>query len=101
MDQAHAFEGSVCPAKVVLFFDCPEVVMEARLLNRGLTSGRADDNAESIRKRFRTFIETSMPVVDEFESQDRVVKVDATNTPEEVYEVVKAKFSERSISLSS
>ena len=29
--------------------------MEARLLERGLTSGRSDDNLESIRKRFRTF----------------------------------------------
>ncbi len=35
----------------VLFFDCPEAVMEARLLERGKTSGRSDDNAEAIRKR--------------------------------------------------
>ena len=35
----------------VLFFDCPEEVMEQRLLSRGKTSGRADDNIESIKKR--------------------------------------------------
>lgn len=36
----------------VLFFDCPEDVMEARLLERGKSSGRADDNIESIKKRY-------------------------------------------------
>ncbi|PVH94986.1 UMP-CMP kinase-like protein [Periconia macrospinosa] len=92
LDQAHAFERSVVPSKFTLFFDCPEDIMEKRLLNRGKTSGRADDNIESIKKRFRTFVETSMPVVKEFESQGRVVKVDATRSPEEVYQDVKEKI---------
>jgi UMP-CMP kinase len=35
-----------------LNLDCPEEVMEARLLKRGETSGRTDDNAEAIKKRF-------------------------------------------------
>lgn len=99
LDQAHAFERAVCPSKFTLFFDCPESVMEERLLNRGKTSGRADDNEESIRKRFKTFIETSMPVVDEFASQGRVVKVEAIKTPEGVYEEVQVKLAERGIQL--
>lgn len=36
----------------VIFFDCPEATMEERLLGRGKTSGRADDNADTIKKRF-------------------------------------------------
>ena len=35
----------------MLFFDCPPDVMEQRLTERGKTSGRSDDNAETIRKR--------------------------------------------------
>ncbi|KAL2133930.1 hypothetical protein VTI74DRAFT_1348 [Chaetomium olivicolor] len=85
MDQAIKFEEVVCPAKLVLFYDCPEEVMEGRLLERGKTSGREDDNAESIRKRFRTFVETSMPVVKHYEEQNRVVKVDSTPVPDQVY----------------
>lgn len=95
MDQAVKFEETVCPAKLVLFFDCPENVMEERLLERGKTSGRSDDNAESIRKRFRTFIETSMPVVDHFEKQGKVVKLDATPTPDTVYSQTKKALVER------
>lgn len=97
LDQAHAFERSVCPSKFTLFFDCSEAVMEKRLLHRGETSGRADDNAESIKKRFRTFVETSMPVVDEFESQGRVVKIKAETSPEDVYKTVQEKLKERGV----
>ncbi|EPQ65845.1 Bgt-41 [Blumeria graminis f. sp. tritici] len=85
MDQALMFEQTVCPCKFVLFFDCPEEEMQRRLLERGKTSGRSDDNAESIKKRFQTFEQTSMPVVDYFNSQNRVAKVTATGRPEEVY----------------
>ncbi|KAK7720070.1 bifunctional uridylate/adenylate kinase [Diaporthe eres] len=95
LDQALKFEESVCAAEFVLFYDCPEATMESRLLERGKTSGRADDNEESIRKRFRTFVETSMPVVDYYEKQGRVVKIDATPTPEEVAEHTKAAIRER------
>ena len=71
--------------------------MEKRLLQRGETSGRADDNIESIKKRFRTFVETSMPVVNEFESQDRVVKVSAERSPDEVYADVVKMFKARGV----
>ncbi|KAL8942389.1 MAG: hypothetical protein Q9216_001709 [Gyalolechia sp. 2 TL-2023] len=95
MDQALKFEESVCPSQFTLFFDCPEDVMMERLINRGKTSGRSDDNAESIKKRFRTFIETSMPVVDHFEQEGKVVKVEATKGPDEIYEEVKKRMGER------
>ncbi|MCJ1311141.1 bifunctional uridylate/adenylate kinase [Agyrium rufum] len=95
MDQAIKFEESVCPSQFTLFFDCPEDVMQERLLNRGKTSGRSDDNAESIKKRFKTFVETSMPVVDHFEKQGKVVKVMATSGPDDVYAEVRDKMAER------
>lgn len=97
LDQAVFFEQTVCPSELVLFLDCPEEVMESRLLKRGETSGRDDDNAESIRKRFRTFIETSMPVVDDFEKKGKVVKVKATGTVDEVYAEVKAGIEARGV----
>lgn len=92
MDQALKFEEVVCPAKLVLFYDCPEAEMERRLLERGKTSGRDDDNAESIRKRFRTFVETSMPVVHHYEAENRVVRVDSTPPPDQVYADTQAKL---------
>lgn len=92
MDQALKFEEVVCPARLVLFYDCPEAEMERRLLERGKTSGRADDNADSIRKRFRTFVETSMPVVDHYDAENRVVRVDSRPPPDQVYADTQAKL---------
>ena len=99
MDQALKFEEAVCPSKFTLFFDCPEEVMQERLLNRGKTSGRADDNVESIKKRFKTFVETSMPVVEYFEKEGKVVKIRAVKSPDEIYEEVKKSMGERGFAM--
>ena len=50
----------------VLFFDCSEEVLLARLKKRAETSGRADDNDETIQKRLKTFNELSKPVLEYF-----------------------------------
>lgn len=97
MDQAVAFEQAVCPSMFTIFYDCPEETMQERLLERGKTSGRADDNAESIKKRFKVFVETSMPVVKYFEGEGKVVKVMASGTKEEVFEETKKQIEARGI----
>lgn len=97
LDQAHFFERTVCVSKLVLFLNCPEDIMLSRLLKRGETSGRDDDNIESIRKRFRTFEQTSMPVVDEFEAKGKVVRVQATGSVDEVYERIKEELKKKGI----
>ncbi|EFJ43528.1 hypothetical protein VOLCADRAFT_121426 [Volvox carteri f. nagariensis] len=90
LDQAEQFEGNIMPCKAVLFFDCPEEEMEKRLLKRGETSGRSDDNAETIRKRFKTFLEQSLPVKDHYLAQGKCHVISAVPPPEEVYENVVA-----------
>jgi UMP-CMP kinase len=45
----------VCASAFVLFISTTEEVMLARLMERGKTSGRDDDNVESIKKRFSKF----------------------------------------------
>eukprot|EP00270_Netrium_digitus_P014067 TRINITY_DN4740_c0_g1_i2.p1 TRINITY_DN4740_c0_g1~~TRINITY_DN4740_c0_g1_i2.p1 ORF type:complete len:292 (+),score=26.60 TRINITY_DN4740_c0_g1_i2:25-900(+) len=67
----------------ILFFDCPEEVMEKRLLGRN--EGRIDDNIETIRKRFKVFLEQSLPVVQHYESRGKVRKVDAAKPKDEVF----------------
>ncbi|KAK9861229.1 hypothetical protein WJX84_010464 [Apatococcus fuscideae] len=85
LDQAKTFERTVCLPRLVLFFDCPLETMEERLLSRGKTSGRSDDNAETIKKRFKTFQEQSIPVVDYYEERGKVKKISAVPPPEEVF----------------
>eukprot|EP00958_Prasinococcus_capsulatus_P021742 scaffold2986_cov406-Prasinococcus_capsulatus_cf.AAC.12 len=81
--------------KFVLFFHCPEEVMEKRLLERGKTSGRSDDNPESIRKRFKVFQELSKPVIDHYKTQDKVVTIEATKSVDEVFTQVSGELQAR------
>ncbi|CAI9770389.1 unnamed protein product [Fraxinus pennsylvanica] len=75
----------------VLFFDCSEEEMEKRLLNRN--QGREDDNIETIRKRFKVYMESSLPVIEYYDSKGKVRKIDAAQPVEEVFEAVKAVFT--------
>ena len=52
-NNSSAHDVQVCKSSFVLFFSTTEEVMLVRLLERGKTSGRDDDNVESIKKRFR------------------------------------------------
>eukprot|EP00951_Prasinocladus_malaysianus_P015506 scaffold118992_cov36-Prasinocladus_malaysianus.AAC.3 len=100
LDQAKVFEDQIGPPSAVLFFDCPEEEMEKRLLKRGAlkftaspapgeTSGRSDDNIATIKKRFKTFVEQSVPVVEDYASRGLAFKISAVPPPNEVYEEVQ------------
>ncbi|KIY48144.1 UMP-CMP kinase [Fistulina hepatica ATCC 64428] len=94
MDQALKFDEAVVSATGVLFFSTTLEVMKERLLERAKTSGREDDNEESIKKRFDTYRDTTMPVIEYYQSLGKVYEIDASPSVEEVYEkateVVKA-----------
>ncbi|KAF8710890.1 Uridylate kinase, partial [Rhizoctonia solani] len=94
MDQAIKFDETVCMSSFVLFFNTTEEVMLSRLLERGKTSGREDDNVESIKKRFRTFVETSMPVVDKYRAEGKVISIDSTRPIEVVHADVQKVLRE-------
>jgi len=48
----------------VLCYQCPLKVLEDRILERAKSSGRADDNLQSVKKRFKTFEGDTVPVID-------------------------------------
>lgn len=84
--------ASVCELKFVLFLDCPEDVMTGRLLERAKTSGRNDDNLETIRKRFKTYRDESMPIVEMYEKKGMLKKIMADCSVEDVYQEVQCLF---------
>ncbi|KAJ2892131.1 bifunctional uridylate/adenylate kinase, partial [Coemansia aciculifera] len=86
VEQAKAFEETVCRAQKVLYFECPETVLLERLLNRGKTSGRSDDNIESIKKRFNTYVNDSKPVIEAYEKEGKVITISCQDSVDAVYE---------------
>lgn len=94
-DQAVAFESTVCSPSRVLYLDVDDAELTARLLERGKTSGRADDNADAIKRRLHTFHTQSEPVLQRYAAQGKVVAVDGSRSVEEVWEDVDAAFRPR------
>ncbi|XP_057511842.1 UMP-CMP kinase 3-like [Actinidia eriantha] len=75
----------------VLFFECPEEEMERRLLSRN--QGREDDNIDTVRKRFKVYMESSLPVIEYYIAKGKVRKIEAAKPVKEVFEAVKTIFT--------
>lgn len=59
----------------VLFYEVDEDVLVKRLLKRAETSGRSDDNIDSILKRLHTYNQSTVPVLDHFAKQGKVTRI--------------------------
>ncbi|CAI0546425.1 unnamed protein product, partial [Linum tenue] len=55
--------------------------------------GREDDNIETIRKRFKVFLDSSLPVIEYYAAKGKVKKIDAAKPVQEVFEAVKTIFT--------
>lgn len=85
-EQGDRFEAEVCKCTHLLYFEVKDETMKSRLIKRGETSGRVDDNEETIIKRLKTFHEESEPVLEKYKSI--VKKVSAEDDPDKVFEAV-------------
>uniref|UniRef100_A0A182Q918 UMP-CMP kinase n=1 Tax=Anopheles farauti TaxID=69004 RepID=A0A182Q918_9DIPT len=79
----------------VLFFECSEQQCTERCLKRGESSGRSDDNAESLKKRFNTYINDTVAIIKHYEELQLVKKIDASASADAVFEHVKSLFGDQ------
>ncbi|MFB6206713.1 MAG: adenylate kinase family protein, partial [Haloglomus sp.] len=56
---------------------------------------RDDDTEETVRERLSVFDENTQPVIEYYDEQDELVRVDGEGTPEEVWEELHAAIEER------
>jgi adenylate kinase family enzyme len=84
--------GNYCRVAFTFFFQCSEAVMESRLLERGKTSGRSDDNAESIRKRFKTYSSETAPIIQLFTERKMCREINCDRDVDAVYQDVRSQF---------
>jgi len=78
---------NITDVKGVLYLDTTEATMEARLLERGKTSGRVDDKPEIIKKRFDTYLNETMPIINCYSEKCMTYKVDSGASIDEVFAV--------------
>ncbi len=86
--------GNRARVEKVLFLECPEDILTSRLLERSKTSGRNDDSIDVIRKRFVTYREESMPIIQMYQGGGKVRKIIADRSIEEVYRELESIVEE-------
>lgn len=90
LEQGKKFEADVAPVESILYFEVADETMKKRLLHRAQTSGRVDDNEETIVKRLKTFHNHTQPVIDYYTQQNKVLKIVAEGTVDEIFKQVEA-----------
>jgi adenylate kinase len=69
----------------VVNFDVPDEALVTRMLSRG----RKDDNEDTIRRRLEVYREETAPLIDYYESRQKLVTVDGNQSMEEVTSALK------------
>merc|ERR1719431_377587 len=85
VEQGKLFDSTIAPCKAALYFKVSDAEMTKRLLNRGKTSGRVDDNEETIKARLATFHQATTPVTEYYDSIEKLYAIDAERDPEAIF----------------
>jgi UMP-CMP kinase len=81
----------------LLHLECSQEVMTNRLLERGKTSGRSDDNIESIKKRFVTYENETKEIVKYYTELNKNYDVNSETDPNTVFEEIKKIFEKHGL----
>lgn len=78
----------------MVMLDVPEQELIRRILERGKTSGRADDqNEEKINTRIQEYLSKTLPVADFYEKQDKMAKINGVGSIEQIFDSIKAEIN--------
>ncbi len=86
LDDMLAKHGEKVNIMLALSVEREELIK--RLLNRGATSGRADDNLETIRQRISIYEEQTAPVMNYYKAKNIFAAISNDTTVEECFERV-------------
>lgn len=86
-DLLNEFETSVSG---MIALDVPDEELKKRLLERGKTSGRTDDqNEEKINTRIRVYKEETIPVAKYYEAQEKYSGVNGVGSIEDIFNTIR------------
>jgi len=80
--------GDKADTKGIIYIKCSEDTMAKRILKRAETSGRIDDNIETIKKRFTQYTNETWPIIEAKKKEDpkAVFELNGEEAPEKVYQ---------------
>lgn len=75
---------------LVLHLDVTEEELTKRILLRSQNSGRADDTEEVVKKRVEVYIQQTMPLLDYYRKQGKLITIHGMGTIDEVFSRISA-----------
>jgi adenylate kinase len=88
--QAEALGGDLDAAVLI---DVPDDVVVERISGRD--EGRADDKPETVRERLRVYHHETEPLVEHYEKQGKLRRVDGARGPDEVHQELLRRLGHR------
>ena len=87
--QAYILEGLLLKLKThlscMLSLEVPRDILIQRMLERGKTSGRVDDNFDVIQRRFKEYEEKTIPVMEFYKEKNIFFPIDGIGSVDEVF----------------
>ena len=87
--QAEALKNMLADRKqsvsVMLDLEVPEEELMDRLIKRGLQSGRADDNEETIKKRLMVYHSQTSPLIDWYKKEGQYQHINGLGTMDGIF----------------
>jgi len=74
---------------VVLGLEVDDEELISRIIARGKTSGRDDDNEETAKKRLDTYYSQTLPLKDFYVNQGKYVKIKGVGSIEDIYDDIR------------
>lgn len=73
----------------IIYLKCNEDVMIERITKRKQSNpDRIDNDIDIIKKRIKTFYEQTIPIIEEFEKENKVITIDSNNTIDNIIEKI-------------
>ncbi len=91
LDRLLDFKGT--EIHLVLAMEVPEPELVTRLLGRGATSGRSDDNEEIIAKRIKEYYAKTEAVAEHYEALGKIERVKGNGTMDEVFALLSKNIN--------
>lgn len=89
VEQAEALKKLLADYKtdvsVMLNLEVPEDELMVRLIERGKTSGRSDDNAETIKKRINVYNTQTKPVIDFYKKEKKLANIQGVGAIDDIF----------------
>ena len=84
-------DGKGTPISGMVALEVPEDELQTRLLERGKTSGRSDDqDVEKIKHRIKVYLSETLPVAEYYRKQGKFQAIEGVGAIDEIFEKLSA-----------